>query len=794
MYGFGVGGPIRKDKLFFFFAFDRYDRNFPGTAKANSPSAFFATPSAATITTLATRLGVSTAQAQTDYTNGLNDLLGELGPIPRKGQATIFFPKIDWQISSRNHATFEVNRMRWSSPAGIQTQASNTFGIASFGNDYVRATWGVAKLYTSLTNTLTNEARFQYGRDFEFEFPQAPSAYEQSKLVTSANFPGYTNPLGLPPDIALLSPGNGFEIGVPTFLQRPAFPDERRSQYADTVSWTHGKHSIKFGVDFAHTNDLSKNLRLQFGSFGYSSLVDYFSDLYGVNTCRSITNAPIPCYSSYQQAFGPLGFAFNTNDIAFFAEDSWRLLPKFTLNLGVRYEYEMLPSVILPNSAVPQTQSFPHDKNNFGPRIGFAWDVFGDGKTAVRGGYGIYYGRVINSTIYNALINTGVTGGQFSFFFTPTTPGAPSLPQIMTTQPTVPSGLSIVFFDKNFQLPQVHQTDLTVEREIAPNTVLSVSYLGSFGRSLPDFVDTNIGPPATTITYTVGAGGPLPAGTYATPLYATTVVTNTATKAVISSTPRPNSNFGAMSEIFSGISSNYNALAVQLNRRMSKHLQFSGSYTWSHSLDFGQNASTFSDTNDLLVPNNINPEYGNSIFNVPNRFVATAIVESPWHVGGWLGYLANDWQISPIYASQSGLPYSLVTTGNPPVLAVNDPVAGTTTTYTRLGGGVNGSNGRKGISFVGRNTFQMKRTIDIDMRLSKKVKFGDRYSAEVLGEAFNLFNHQNVTQVSNLGYFVGGTSAAPTLTPNSSFGSVTNSNSNFAYTSRQIQIGFRFFF
>jgi hypothetical protein len=253
-----------------------------------------------------------------------------------------------------------------------------------------------------------------------------------------------------------------------------------------------------------------------------------------------------------------------------------------------------------------------------------------------------------------------------------------------------------------------------------------------------------------------------------------------------------------MSEIFSGISSNYNALALQLNHRMSKHLQLMGSYTWSHSLDFGQNATTFSDTNDLLVPTDIHLEYGNSIFNVPNRFVANAIVESPWHVNGPLGYLANDWQFSPIYAAQSGLPYSLVTSGNPPtsVTTTTDPVTGDVTTVTvkPLGGGVNGSNGRKGIDVVGRNTFQMKRTINMDMRLSKRVRFGDRYSAEVLGEAFNLFNHQNVTSVNNTGYFVGGTFAAPTLSFNSPFGSVTNSNSNFAYSPRQIQIGFRFFF
>jgi len=308
-----------------------------------------------------------------DYTNGLSGLTNETGPVPRKGQATIFFPKIDWQISSKNHATVEVNRTRWYSPAGIQTQASNTFGVASFGNDYVRDTWGVAKLYTSFTATLTNEARFQYGRDFEFEFAQPPTSYEQANFVTSPNFPGYTNPLGLPPDVFIT---NGFDMGVPTFLQRPAFPDERRTQYADTVSWSHGKHAIKFGADIAPTNDLSENLRLQYGSFSYSSVANYLSDLISPNHCGPTQSSF--CYSSYQQAFGPLGFAFHTNDLAFFAEDSWRMLPRFTLNIGLRYEYEMLPGVILPNPAVPQTQQMPSDKNNLGPRIGFfAWDVTG---------------------------------------------------------------------------------------------------------------------------------------------------------------------------------------------------------------------------------------------------------------------------------------------------------------------------------------------------------------------------------------------------------------------------------
>jgi len=800
IYGFGIGGPIIKDRLFFFFAFDRYDKNYPGTAKASNPTAFFASPvadltafggscatlNASAITdanqraatqgacTLFNNLGLPDyATAAADYNTGLNGLLSETGTVPRKGQATIFLPKIDWTINSRNHATFEVNRMRWASPAGIQTQASNTFGIASFGNDYVRATWGVAKLYTTITNSLSNEARFQYGRDLEFEFPQDPSPYEQANFVTSPNFPGYSNPLGLPPDVFIT---NGFDMGVPTFLQRPAFPDERRTQFADTISWNESKHSFKFGVDIAHTNDLSENLRFQFGSFSYTNIGNYLSDLLSPNKCGAAHITP--CYSSYQQAFGPLGFEFNTNDVAFFAEDSWRILPRLTLNLGVRFEYEQLPKPFLPNPAVLNTQKMPSDTNNWGPRIGFAYDIFGDGKTSLRGGYGIYYGRIINSTIYNALINTGVNGGQFSFRFNATSAGAPAFPRILSTQPTNLSALAITYFDPQFQAPAVHQTDLTIEREIWWKTAVSVSYLGSFGRSLPDFVDTNINPAtAGTVTYNVGTGGPLTGATYSTVLY---------------KGPRPNTAFGSTTDIFSGISSNYNALAVRVTKRFSDNLQFNYNYTWSHSLDYGQNGTTFSDTNDLLDPFNIHNEYGNSIFDVRQRSVLSAIIGTPWKKEGALGYLVNGWQIAPLYQAQSGLPFSFVTSGSAP---------------GGLSSGINGSGGRAGIDVIGRNTYRLPRTQVVDLRISKKFTFAERFGFEVIGQAYNLFNHVNDTSANNTGYIIStsGTTttasgtvacsaASPCLNFNAPFGSITNANSNFAYTSRQVEIGFKFTF
>jgi hypothetical protein len=788
-YGFAVGGPILRDELFFFLAGDRFYHDFPAAATILGTSAnsnFYGTTgsyAASQTAVLSSATGMSTSDATTYYQNGIASMTSMLGAAPRTGDQTIYFPKIDWQINDKNRASVEANRMRWTSPAGIQTSPAVAYGKASFGNDYVRDNWIVGKLDTFLTPTFSNEVRYMYGRDYEFEFNQTPTTYEQNNLVKTAN---YTNSLGLPVNVFL---SGFFQFGTPQFLNRAALPDERRWQIADTLEWIHGNHDIRFGGDFVHTYDLISNLYNQYGGFTYSGntpLGNYFADLY-------LSQNPQPGktaehYTSFNQGAGLPGLGFTTGDYSLFVQDEWKLNPRLSLTGGLRWEYEKMPDTQLANSLVPSTHTMPDNKGNIGPRVGFAYDVFGHGTTVVRGGYGFFFARAINATIYQNLIVTGASGSQANPQFNPGAACAPQFPKVVdpSNYATCLLGASgnatVDFFDKNFRLPVIYQGDLSVQQQLTKNDVFGVSWLGSWGRRLPDWVDTNL-PAPTQVSFTIndpGGKGPLPNGaTFSTNAYLGT---------------RPNKNFSSITDTFSGVTSNYEALVGQFTHRMSHYSSMGANYTWSHALDYGENNSTAPSATALLDPANLKLDYGNSNQNVPQRLMMYGLVDTPWHIHGPLGYLANDFQIAPAFQIQSGLLYSMGISGSQSKLYL---VPGGTAQGSLVStGSFNGSNGANRVPFVDRNAFNMPHSVGVDLRASKRFVVRERYSLEFLTEAFNLANHQNVTGVGATAYAVAVDSTAHVnqLVPYTStpFQSVTSTdNSNFAYNVRQLQMALR---
>lgn len=807
-FGGAIGGPVIKDKLFFFFSYDQQKRNFPGLATFNSANFLTGVDTLLLTTPLGQQVpgrlegvrgrGLTLAQVN-NTVNFINSLTGE---TPRTGDQKLYLPKLDWQINSNNLLSASYNRLRWDSPAGVQTQAVNSLGRSSFGNDGVKTDSLNIRLQSTLSANILNEARFQYGRDFEFQSSQNPLPGEPVTANTSFGLRAPSVNLG----------GNGLTFGTPTFLERPSYPDERRIQFADSVTYSRGRHTFKFGFDINRVTDDTQNLRFEAGSYAYNNnlndfIIDYTNSLTRLPTttpCASQpvqpsaqnTNPPVVrfagrCYNgNFSVGVGTRGIKFNTYDYNFFAQDDFRITPRLTVNLGLRYEYQKMPEVTLANNTlykdtlIPNTRltfaqatsQLPSDKNNFGPRIGFAYDILGDGKTSVRGGYGIYYGRIINSTIYNALINTGNPNGQAqidipSVLGTGATatqnPNAPIFATVpnaaINANATAPTG-AIQYFDPNFQAPLISQYDLVIERQVFRNTVVSVSYLGSLGRNLPTFVDRNFNQStATTRNFRIN-GGPFGGQTFSFPLYARV--------------------FGsqAITEIQSSVNSEYNALVLQANRRFTDGLQFQASYTFAKSTDTGQASTTFTANNVPLNVFDRSFDSGVSRYDVRHKFVLSAVYAPTFFKGNtksFYNYLLNGYSIAPVYAFYSGQPY-------------NATVGGT-------GNGLNGTNGDNRLPIIPRNTFRLPNLSNLDVRLSKRFRFNERFNLEFLAEVFNAFNRTHVFAVNTQLYSQGATAGGVTnldlnvLNGVNQFGLVTTTDSTL-YRERQIQFSTRFQF
>ncbi|MEP6945088.1 MAG: TonB-dependent receptor [Acidobacteriota bacterium] len=802
-YGFGVGGPIIKDKLFFFLNFDQQKRLFPGVATPQVRTAFDPITPPAGLT-----------QAQTDA--GLAFLRSLTGVAPRRQDQTIMFPKIDWVINGRNTLTLSYNRVRTSGLNAFQTPTVVSVGLADFGDDLVGIDTFNARLATTLSSTVINEFRFQRGRENARSILQTETDSERA-LAAKGNTVN-----GLLPSVSFSSSLVGsFQFGTSTNFQRAAFPDERTTQFVDSITATLGKHTLKTGGDIKFTNDYINNLRSEYGTYSYSSvanfILDYTSAMSGLAPFCSTGSGPtlrkVGCYTTFTQGFGLRDYTLKTPDYSFFVQDNWQIAPRLTLNLGLRYDYQKFPDPQFPNTQTPtlntltgtipqrytqaqaneiiaRTGKFASDKNNFGPRLGFAWDIFGDNKTVIRGGYGLFYGRVPNTFLSSAVTNTGGVGSSLAASSVRPTDtldaggGAivpPIFPGVLAVTPSrTNAALSITTMSPNFQNPAVHEVDIIFERQLSKNTAFSVTYLYTKATHLPAFVDLNLPPPTGTKTYRF-SGGPLNSNTFTVPFYLSYGASSTTT--------RPITNFASIIDMESIANSTYNGLVLQIQRRMTEGLSFQANYTRSKATDQNQQFGTFA-ASFMTVSDPFHPETDNGISsnNIPHKFVGSAVwvPATFFHVAktGAAHAILGDLQISPIMIMSTGYAMAATTpTSFPP-------------SFSTVGNTIFGDGGVIGIPFL-RNAYHRPWTWTTDLRISKRIRFGEHTNLEFLAEGFNIFNRTNVTRVndqyiSSINF--GATSDVGILTYNPTYGTATTVNNTTIFAPRQIQFGVRLHF
>lgn len=815
-FGGSVGGPIIKDKLFYFFTYDGFRRSSPLLYSTTAPISSFTCPAP-----------VSSSQCDTAkaYLNGLS------GPASRVLKQDIFFPRLDYQLNGNNHISAEFNWENYNLPNGYTTSttanasSASTNGRADFHERFFIANWE-----SVLNPTTTNAFRFQWGRDLE---------------VTSANAPG--------PSVTI-SGVQGY--GMPNALPRLAFPDEHRWQASDTVSKIWGKHILKAGVDLNFIHEYLANLFQGGGVYSYVALnnqclnpadqgvvvcsaanrnittgqpaafANWVQDVYGVNGGQH--------WTSFQQVNDPITHIgaddFWNKDLAGFVEDTWKITNAFTLTAGLRYDVQLVPQP--PN---PYTTSFngaPSALGNFytktintnykmfQPRLGFAWSPYPG--TVFRGGYGIFYGLTSNSTFYATRVENGVYQQAYSLNVAQTGGGTPAAPTptrysyvagspvnigVLFTPPGLPlaapfagavtptvngsAGLQRLSFrgqDPSFTNPYTHSIDLAVEQELPGHLSLSIAYVGTRGMRLPYFIDANL-PQASSRTYTVTDFSNTPTGAITVPFYQCQNPANC-------SASRPSPNDGGILVGFSGVNSWYNSAAFTIRKPFSHQVEALINYTWAKSIDGGQvpgQFGTFNGTDTILDPFNLkNPgtlsEYSRSDLDMRSRFVGS-LVWSP-KVGlsnRYASYAVNGWSLSGTATEQTGLPLTAGMSGNASG-GIEGGVSGGS-----VGNSPSPSPGRA--PQYKRNAFPSNGVRNIDARVSRDFPIHEGIKLQLFAEAFNVVNRKQQLGFNTTAFAYGtGNSIVPFQTNAASAFGTPSSTSSTLYGPRQIQVSAKLFF
>ena len=782
-FGAAIGGPIVKDKTFFFF-------NYEGLRQSLSSTQVNIVPS------LNARQGIlSTGNVTVDpavapflqfwhVPNGAILPGGDTANFSvvnkQVGSGNFYTARVDHQFSSKDifSGTFLFDKTQLSNPDPLNNETffnSNSRPFVSLEETHI------------FSPQLTNSVRFGFSRN-QADILTAPGANPLATDTALGSIPGKAAPFISVPGIST------FFGGVDGF---PNFTFGWNSfQGYDDAFLTRGTHSLKFG--FAVERMQSNNLFHFFdnGNFVFPSLSAF------------LTNQPIVFSATIPASATSRGIRETL--FGGYIQDDWRARPNLTLNLGLRYEMTTIPTEVMGKQAslksmtasqinvgAPYFNQNPTTKN-FEPRIGFAWDPFGGGKTSIRGGFGLfdvlplpYELLIISSASAPVAQNLTITSLQTGDF--PTTAYNRSvqncpLPSLACYR--------TAFIDPNPHRSYVTEWNLNVQREIAPQTSVTLAYVGSRGVHLPFRTDdADIVLPTLT-----------PAG-YLWP-------SNSTQGAGIGT--RVNPNVGRIDRLAFGADSYYDSLQVGVERKLSHGLQMQSSFTWGKSIDTG--SSTIAGDQFSNSPSSL-PFYfdarlrrGQSDFNLGKNLVVSGTWEIPGFKSksGFTGWAVNGWQLGGVLQASSGAPFTVLVGGDPLGLNNTDPFAyPDRITGSGCHSGVNPGNPNNYIKLQcfsmppsqgtttggapiytllgnsGRNPLNGPGLVNLDFSLFKNSHITERVNLQFRAEFFNVLNHTNFAPPLD-----NNTLFNPDGSPVGSAGVIDATQT----TSRQIQFGLKLMF
>ena len=715
-FGGAFGGPIKKHKAFFFLAYEGLRQHQSLTVTSTVPSQnqilTVTSPAVASLIKLLPPAkfhqasDVSTAQA--DWTGFTGGALANVSL--NQGSADF---DIDLRTQDRLHGYYVVQKDLREEPTAGGAIGAN---IPGFGDtrDGFRHLGTLSEDHT-FGPTLANTVRVGFNR---IHLTFTPNGFFDPTKFNIGMPAGSPVASGLP----FINVAGALGFGGPT--GEPQGRGDTTAVLNDTLSWLKGRHTFAFGGEIrrAYNNNITENI----GSFTYTTMANFLADRGNVFT--------VLLGSGNNKILQPAYDAF--------AQDSFKLKPNFTFNVGLRYAWNVTPSESqgrftnfdpVTGTLVSAPQPYHTNNKNFQPRIGFAWDPFKSGKTSIRAAYALMTQAPTTNIV------TGLSSNPL--FAVPVNLGSAS--SSITLENPFPPGTGISLgpnaINPNFDNSYAQDWNLTIQRQLSSTVGVEVAYVGVKGTHLQ--LTQNINQPFVN------------GGVYASTRPFPTLPLTSAVLPAQCAPPNPICPLGNLSgggQINSGGNSNYNAGWATINKHFSHGLQFQGSYTFSKSLDY--NSLSLGDS--LIIQNAYNPrgDYGLSEFDVRHRFVLSGFYELPFKsnkprlISGWQFGLTQQIQtgspITPSLAIGPGPGISLTvrpditgpiqTTGSPAQWFANKALF----VSPCVAGVCHPGN-------LGRNAITGPDFLNTDFSVTKNTKFGERFNLQFRSEMFDVLNHPN---------------------------------------------------